>query len=187
MKTLYMFYMQFNNGMKPMLYAFTDNKKERDEFKLTRDMSLFHEKEIEVTKNRFFEINSYFSNKKLYYHECKTKNEEGRLINVKILMSTDEIHSILLNTEEILPKKFKDIMFDTSVFKDDINESLYHLGYFYIYQWLYMNQYLYVPLDIKFAGFDNELSAIHGSKFTYDEFHLFMYLYGRTMNTKFKI
>lgn len=185
---VYMFYMQFDNGLSPRLYAFTDSKKERDEFCLTRDMNLFHEKVVSMDKNKWCEMNSYFGYCKLYYHDCRTKDLDSyRLTTVRILMTSEETTNILLGPEEILPLRFKDIMIDTSIFTNEINESLFHLGYFYIYQWLYMNQYIYVPLSDKFAGINNEMTALRGDHFIYDEYKLFMRLYGRTMNTKFKI
>lgn len=185
MKTVYLFYMLFEKSLNPRLYAFTDDKEKAEIFRKTRKKELFVEKQKEVNKKKWVELNSYYSYAALSFHECITKGLDNfTKSKIKLLLTANEINSILLKSEDLIPARFKDCIINTSCFTDDINISLYKLGYFYIYKWLEVNLYNVSPMDAYFAGIDNEMTGFSGHDFEYDEYTLFMNLFGNTMRKK---
>lgn len=171
--------------LNPILYGLTDKKKQAEEFRNFRNMNLIVEREKEVSKKELMCLFSEFSFAVLTYVECTTHTPDSFITPTKLtlLCTSSEAMSILVKAEDVLPKKFKDCMIDVSMFDDDIIQSLYKLGYFYIYQWLLYNGYIYQELDPYFDGIKDNPEILTDVKIKYDEFSIFMYLYGNTVKS----
>ena len=185
MKTVYIFYLVFEKSLNPQLYAYTDNKKYAELFRTYRNMNVFKEKEFKLDKNGWLSLNSIHPNNKITIDELETKGrDEFTKDTIKLPLTYDEVYYVTLKPDEIIDEKFKNIMINPSVFNSKINESLYALGYFYIYRNVQINFYANYDLDSFYDGFDRETIGLKPSYMDIDQFTIFMERFGYTINTQ---
>ena len=183
MKTVYIFYLVFEKSLNPQLY--TDNKKYAELFRTYRNMNVFKEKEFKLDKNGWLSLNSIHPNNKITIDQLETKGrDEFTKDTIKLPLTYDEVYYVTLKPDEIIDEKFKNIMINPSVFNSKINESLYALGYFYIYRNVQINFYANYDLDSFYDGFDRETIGLKPSYMDIDQFTIFMERFGYTINTQ---
>jgi hypothetical protein len=161
------------------LYAITDDKKLLEAFKEERKMSLFVVKKKDIDKKdykRFLRENYEIQ---LTIIELKTKlnmDSPSRFTNRKIkLVGTDREFLSVLSLED-KPWEIGELMdgldYLPDVFNEEITKALGYFGYYTIFSMTH--EPIFCDLT-RCYGLEN---------YSYDQFSLFMYLYGDMMRKK---
>ena len=180
---LYRYYLVNKHEREYPLYAWTDDKSIATLFKKYRDMSVLKESIIEIKKSEYHQTVNKFSDQMISIGEFRTIHPvTQRPTRIKrpttwdeqkvVAFAMDSIVTDMKNTiDELCPE----------IYNENIQESLFHLGYFMFYQWLYQNMHIYTPLHHKF---DNLVytDVIYEMKecLSYDEYEVLMKLRGNT-------
>ena len=174
------------------LYAFTNNKKYRNLFKLMRNEKLFIEMKDEVTKEEYIEFlnkHVYSELKILPYRKFtgrRTNNNEPIFTDVNILSNRNELNTIEEISENTLlldtsSGGILNLDFNLLTYKRKIISSLDTLGFLDLWKFYVESEHkkfnLFSELNNDEVEFDYNMPD-----FEYDYFNLFLNVYGDTFN-----
>lgn len=173
--TVYFIY-KHSDGLEPYLYAITDKKDLRDSFFQERKKSMFISKKKEITKDKYTIICSRYSQYILGRKGYKTKSFSS-------LNDTEIVYLVSTNKEEssIIEKEDKVFLHigqftdeDAKYFNDEILKALDTLMYF--------DMYKYTNLMYNIDDYFTSGICIMPDKYKLDEFGVFLYLFGNTLD-----
>lgn len=180
---LYRYYLVNKHEREYPLYAWTNDKDIALLFKEYRDMTVLRESIIEIDRSEYHQTVNRFSDQIISIGEFYTIHPITQLpTRIKIPTTWDEqkvvafaMDSVVVDMRRAVEELFPE------VFNEDIQEALFHLGYFMFYQWLYQNMYIFRPLHQKFDNlvYDDVINEMKG-RVTYDEYEILMKLRGNT-------
>jgi hypothetical protein len=187
---IYLFYFRDKNdkrNLEPILYAYTNDEELAEGFRNFRDMKKFLETERDLSKDQYKDFQRTYPSNQLTLSELDTKDPDNidKKIKIPMILTWQEEKSVLLKGEETYSTFFQKCIFNPYMFDLKIQKSLYQLGFFSIYQWLYSNMYIYEPLnqDLYSGVFSEKLSrgyeddSYNELQIELDSFGLFLYFF----------
>lgn len=174
------------NRLTPTLYAFTADAKLAKAFIDSRNENLFTHLCDTITEDMYKDVTYRFPNAQLKRTRFTSRSEYDptETIRLPVVCTWEEETRVVLFKDDIAHTLGLDkFMMDTSCLPLEVNQALYELGYFYFYQWLYVMQYIGIPLGHYFDGIPapTDDASVMFRNLKYDEFSIFMYMYGNTM------
>lgn len=174
--TVYFFY-RVDPGMYPYLYGFTNEKNIMKKFKEQRNMKLFYMKTQEMKKDQYKDILKIHGHCRLQEKQylTKNKNQINNLGVIRIVSTDSEEMSIYTNESNISMELGKLTHSYAYTFQPKLLEALTKLQYFY-----------FRKMRDDFPLNDPFLSGVElDPKWPFssiDEFEMFLFLYGKTLN-----
>lgn len=156
------------------IYAYTDSKKLYKKFKKQRNMDLFTVVRLERTKESTHELAENFQQQILSEYSIKTKNENGDVVLIRIVLSASEHLTINNYGFELLNNSIlKFVWISPMLFKHSIFKALKELEYLSLYLSQSMTTRNVEYLSVLYDNIKHNLYP--------DELSIFLELFGYTM------
>lgn len=184
---IYMFYIKASKEFKdnpPTLYAYTDNKKISDQFKLQRNMNRFVYMKAKFTKDEYLSFSKYHDKYQLRYCQFYTKSDMfGRRAPVSVLCTYKEEESILFNSDRLW-NEYSKYLFDGKCFKSEYLRALETLLFMKLYLFYKKGpcdtDYFYDPYYTAFGPSKDFVSGVINEQFYTDDLKIFLKYYQDT-------
>jgi hypothetical protein len=162
-------------NLRPIFYAFTDNKQLVKRFKYERKNELFTIVEHEISTHEYNKFIDERYKYRLVLSNFITRNDHLSTVHVELVVPETEILEVYLRGEEITKELEKYTSNISSCFSDDLKDNLGEIGYFSAVRFHSAPEYFRESLTVTDMFYND---------FKVDELGLWLYFNSSTLNEK---